>query len=87
MTVLYENAIKKKSQNTKTTTNKRSLLLIVSFYPYGMKQGGLACLPAAELALEDVNSKSDLLPGFKLTLYSNDSEVCTTFLLFFQSTI
>lgn len=38
-------------------------------------QGGQACQPAAELALEDVNSKSDLLPGFKLTLYSNDSEV------------
>lgn len=42
-------------------------------------QGGQACQPAAELALEDVNSKSDLLPGFKLTLYSNDSEVCTIF--------
>lgn len=55
------------------------MLLIVSLYPYAMKQGGLACLPAAELALEDVNSISDLLPGFKLTLYSNDSEVCTTF--------
>lgn len=38
-------------------------------------QGGQACQPAAELALNDVNSKSDLLPGFKLTLYSNDSEV------------
>lgn len=47
-------------------------------------QGGQACLPAAELALDDVNSKSDLLPGFKLTLYSNDSEVSpiiSTFLL------
>lgn len=42
-------------------------------------QGGQACQPAAELALEDVNSKSDLLPGFKLTLYSNDSEVSSFF--------
>lgn len=42
-------------------------------------QGGQACQPAAELALEDVNSKSDLLPGFKLTLYSNDSEVSQIF--------
>lgn len=42
-------------------------------------QGGQACQPAAELALEDVNSKSDLLPGFKLTLYSNDSEVSQFF--------
>lgn len=45
-------------------------------------QGGQACQPAAELALEDVNSKSDLLPGFKLTLYSNDSEVSQFFFFF-----
>lgn len=47
-------------------------------------QGGQACQPAAELALEDVNSKSDLLPGFKLTLYSNDSEVSQFFPKFIQ---
>lgn len=54
-------------------------LHIGGIFPIGGKggwQGGQACQPAAELALEDVNSKSDLLPGFKLTLYSNDSEVC-----------
>lgn len=53
-------------------------LHIGGIFPIGGKggwQGGQACQPAAELALEDVNSKSDLLPGFKLTLYSNDSEV------------
>lgn len=38
-------------------------------------QGGQACMPAARLALEDVNKQKDLLPGFKLTLHSNDSEV------------
>lgn len=38
-------------------------------------QGGQACMPAARLALEDVNNQKDLLPGFKLTLHSNDSEV------------
>ena len=57
-------------------------LHIGGIFPIGGKggwQGGQACQPAAELALEDVNSKSDLLPGFKLTLYSNDSEVCTIF--------
>lgn len=43
--------------------------------------GGQACQPAAELALDDVNNKSDLLPGFKLTLYSNDSEVSAIFFL------
>lgn len=61
-------------------------LHIGGIFPIGGKggwQGGQACQPAAELALEDVNSKSDLLPGFKLTLYSNDSEVCT-FSIHFQ---
>uniref|UniRef100_A0A1B0CTX3 G-protein coupled receptors family 3 profile domain-containing protein n=2 Tax=Lutzomyia longipalpis TaxID=7200 RepID=A0A1B0CTX3_LUTLO len=37
-------------------------------------QGGQACMPAAKLALDDVNNQTDLLPGFKLTLHSNDSE-------------
>lgn len=60
-------------------------LHIGGIFPIGGKggwQGGQACQPAAELALEDVNSKSDLLPGFKLTLYSNDSEVCINFKYF-----
>lgn len=48
------------------------LVVVVSFFKC---IGGQACQPAAELALDDVNNKSDLLPGFKLTLYSNDSEV------------
>lgn len=38
-------------------------------------QGGQACMPAARMALEDVNNQQDLLPGFRLTLHSNDSEV------------
>lgn len=38
-------------------------------------QGGQACMPAAELALADVNARSDLLSGFKLLLHSNDSKV------------
>lgn len=38
-------------------------------------QGGQACMPAARLALDDVNKEPNLLPGFKLILHSNDSEV------------
>ncbi|KAH8255854.1 hypothetical protein KR038_011934, partial [Drosophila bunnanda] len=37
-------------------------------------QGGQACMPAARLALDDVNKQTNLLPGFKLILHSNDSE-------------
>lgn len=52
-------------------------LHIGGIFPIGGKggwQGGQACMPAARLALEDVNSQN-LLSGFKLTLHSNDSEV------------
>lgn len=38
-------------------------------------QGGQACKPAASLALDDVNKRKDLLPGFTLQLHWNDSEV------------
>ena len=60
-------------------------LHIGGIFPIGGKggwQGGQACMPAAKLALEDVNSKNDLLPGFKLTLHSNDSEVSSNVLNF-----
>ncbi|KAI9575851.1 hypothetical protein GQX74_005623 [Glossina fuscipes] len=38
-------------------------------------QGGQACMPAARLALDDVNKETNLLPGFRLILHSNDSEI------------
>jgi len=34
-----------------------------------------ACQPAAMMALEDVNNNKDLLPGYKLHMHWNDSEV------------
>ncbi|CAG0916449.1 unnamed protein product [Notodromas monacha] len=37
-------------------------------------QGGQACQPAAMLALEDVNKREDILPGYELSLTWNDSE-------------
>lgn len=37
--------------------------------------GGVGCLPAALMALDDVNERSQLLPGYKLRLMLNDSEV------------
>ena len=42
-------------------------------------QGGQACKPAASLALNDVNKRKDLLPGFTLQLHWNDSEVIKRF--------
>ncbi|KAK3866927.1 hypothetical protein Pcinc_027558 [Petrolisthes cinctipes] len=52
------------------------LLNIGGIFPIGGSdgwQGGQACQPAAMLAMEDVNSRPDLLPGYKLNLAWNDS--------------
>lgn len=38
-------------------------------------------MPAANLALDDVNREKNLLPGFELKLHSNDSEVNFFFLI------
>lgn len=66
-----------------TSTNKsqmdqRAALHIGGIFPIageGGWQGGQACMPAARLALEDVNARKDLLPGYVLKMYSNDSRV------------
>uniref|UniRef100_A0A8C5WP51 Gamma-aminobutyric acid type B receptor subunit 1 n=1 Tax=Laticauda laticaudata TaxID=8630 RepID=A0A8C5WP51_LATLA len=46
--------------------------------------GGQACLPSAQMALEDVNSRRDILPDYELRLDHRDSEcepgVATKFL-------
>ncbi|XP_063907053.1 gamma-aminobutyric acid type B receptor subunit 1 isoform X2 [Zophobas morio] len=54
-----------------------NVLHIGGIFPINGKggwQGGQACMPAANLALEDVNRRKDLLPGYLLKLHSNDSE-------------
>ena len=37
--------------------------------------GGKGCRPAVDMALEDVNSRPDILPGYKLQMVANDSMV------------
>lgn len=62
-------------------SDDENVLHIGGIFPIGGEggwQGGQACMPAANLALEDVNRRKDLLPGFKLRLHSNDSEVNIT---------
>ncbi|XP_006611608.1 gamma-aminobutyric acid type B receptor subunit 1 isoform X1 [Apis laboriosa] len=54
-----------------------NVLHIGGIFPIGGKggwQGGQACMPAVNLALDDVNHKKNLLPGFILKLHSNDSQ-------------
>jgi gamma-aminobutyric acid type B receptor len=43
--------------------------------------GGQACLPAALLALDDVNADPRLLPGYNITLHHHNSKVPSQFAL------
>ncbi|CAD7085836.1 unnamed protein product [Hermetia illucens] len=65
------------SLKTDLITGRPDELHIGGIFPLAGKggwQGGQACMPAAKLALDDVNMEDNLLPGFKLILHSNDSE-------------
>ncbi|XP_073987605.1 gamma-aminobutyric acid type B receptor subunit 1 isoform X2 [Rhodnius prolixus] len=65
------------SKAVKIDDEDENVLHIGGIFPIageGGWQGGQACEPAANLALEDVNKRKDLLPGFMLRLHWNDSE-------------
>lgn len=56
---------------------KLKTLHIAGFFPMtgtGGWIGGSGCLPAAMMALNDVNARPDLLPGYKLELTFKDSQ-------------
>ncbi|OQV25760.1 Gamma-aminobutyric acid type B receptor subunit 1 [Hypsibius exemplaris] len=59
------------------TTEGLKDLVLAGIFPIkgeGGWAGGVGCYPAAEMALEHVNTQSDLLPGYRLVLHWNDSE-------------
>ena len=56
--------------------NKTELYLLGLLGFSGAWPSGEATLIAAEMALEAVNSRQDILPGYKLTLLWNDTKVC-----------
>ena len=41
----------------------------------GSWAGGLGCRPAVDMALKDINSRLDIIPGYYLEMVSNDSKV------------
>jgi len=57
-------------------TGKKQIYLAGTFPISGSEgwQGGQACLPAALLALEDVNRKVDLLPNYHLDMTNKDDQ-------------
>ena len=42
-----------------------NILFVVSFGQFGYNSSGV--IPAADIALEDINNDPDILPGYKLT--------------------
>ena len=56
--------------------SKLKTLYIGGIFPMtGGWAGGKGCRPAVDMALEDVNNRTDILPGFKLEMVANDSRV------------
>lgn len=66
-----DDLLQKPVHETKTKT-----LFIGGIFPMaGSWAGGKGCRPAVDIALEDVNSRKDILPGYKLEMLANDSQV------------
>ena len=55
--------------------NTRTLYIGGIFPMSGAWAGGRGCRPAVNIALEDINHRADLLPGFRLQMLANDSRV------------
>lgn len=63
--------------NHDISKKKIETLHIAGFFPMtgtGGWIGGSGCLPAAKMALHDVNAREDLLPGYSLELTYQDSQ-------------
>lgn len=60
---------------TRTPHSERRAVYIGALFPMsGGWPGGQACQPAVEMALEDVNSRRDILPDYELKLIHHDSQ-------------
>ena len=62
-------------------------LYIGGIFPMSGKrgwQGGQGCRPAVDMALDDVNDKQDILPGYHLHMVANDSKVSSVMTRVFE---
>ena len=55
--------------------NKTKLVIGGIFPMEGGWAGGKGCRPAVDMALQDVNSREDILPGYELEIVAHDSRV------------
>ena len=68
------------SANATRTDTRKELTLLGLFPLDGAWPGGLGQLPAVLMGLEDVNNDPNVLPGYKLLLTIENTEVCRTVL-------
>lgn len=52
-------------------------LNVGTIYPMtGDWNGGVGCKPSIEMAVDDINSRNDVLDGYELVLHTRDDQVC-----------
>ena len=55
-------------------------LHVGTIYPMtGDWNGGVGCKPSIEMAVDDINARSDVLEGYELVLHTRDDRVCSCF--------
>ncbi|XP_072497619.1 gamma-aminobutyric acid type B receptor subunit 1 isoform X3 [Notamacropus eugenii] len=64
----------KRTTYTAPSSGRRAVYIGALFPMSGGWPGGQACQPAVEMALEDVNSRRDILPDYELKLIHHDSK-------------
>ncbi len=55
--------------------NSTKIYLLGLFPMSGSWAGGQAVMPAAELAVQDINANPEILPGYELAIISKDTQV------------
>jgi len=64
------------NRRTSILGRKTRTLNIGGIFPMsGAWAGGRGCRPAVDIALEDINHRTDLLPQFRLNMLANNSQV------------
>jgi len=64
--------------NSSTSETVKDIWLIGLFPLQGSWPGGLGQLPAVQIGLEDVNADPNILPGYRLRMTMDDTEVSSS---------
>lgn len=57
-------------------------LYIGAFFPFGGGWDGSGIIPVVEMALDDINAREDMLPGYELRMVWNDTQVQLCFFVY-----